>query len=96
MGQSLAQPRFASTRLRNLEQPADLTQVGQRDGIDAPLRHLLDRGDDIGVGSLCVIGLGQHGIDLGALRRNGADQCAVVLLGIKLQAQAMSGKIDAG
>ena len=95
MGQSLAQARFACTRPRNFEQPANLAQIGQCDGIDAPLRHLLDRGDDIGIGSLCVIGIGQHGIDLGALRRNGADQCAVILLGIKLQAEAMPGEIDA-
>src|SRR6185312_17325446 len=33
-------------------------------------------------------------IDLGALRRNGADQLAVISVGIKLQADAVSAEIE--
>ena len=59
-----------------------------------PARHLVDRGDDVGVGGLRVIDIGQHGIDLGALRLDGADQRAVVLVRVKLQAEAMASEIE--
>ena len=54
-------------RMRNFDQAADLARTGQRDGVDAAFRHLLDRGDDVGVGGLGIVDIGQHGIDLGAL-----------------------------
>ena len=87
--------RFASMRPRDLDQAAHLARIGQRDRIDAACRHLVDRGDDVGVGGLRVIDIGQHGIDLGALRLDRADQHAVILVRIELQAEAMAAEIDA-
>ena len=60
-----------------------------------PLRHLVDGGDDVGVGGLRVVDVGQHGIDLRALRGDGADQRAVVLVRIKLQTHPMTSEVDA-
>jgi len=54
--------------LGDVEQAASLAGAGQRDGIDAAVRHLLDRGDDIGIGGFRVVDVGQHRIDRGALR----------------------------
>ena len=68
-----AQNVLAAARPCDLDEAADLTEIGQRDRIDAAGRHLVDRGDDVGVGRLRIIGLGQDGIDLGALRLDGAD-----------------------
>ena len=93
--QPVAQPRLAAVRPRDLDQPADLARIGQRNRIDAALRHLVDRGDDVGVGGLRVIDVRQHGIDLGALRLDRADQRAVILVRIKLQADAMAAQIEA-
>ena len=61
--QSLAQPRFASMLLRDLHEAADLTRTRQSDRIDAAVGHLVDGGDDIGVGGLCVIDIGQDSIE---------------------------------
>src|SRR5450755_753500 len=82
-------------RLRHLHEAADLPRTRQRNGIDAALRHLVDRSNDVGVGGLRIVDVGKHGIDLGAPRRDGADQRAMVPVGIKLQAHAMSPEIDA-
>ena len=43
----LAQLRLETLRLRRVDQPAHLAGAGQRDGVDAARRHLLDRGDDV-------------------------------------------------
>jgi len=51
--------------------------------------------NDVGIGGFRVVDVRKHGIDLGALRRDGADQRAVILVGIKLQAEAMSRELEA-
>ena len=44
--------------------------------------------------ALRVIDIRQHGIDLGALRGDGADQRAVILVRIKLQADAVALQVE--
>ena len=93
--QALAQLRLAAARLRHLEQAARLTRTGQRDRIDPSPGHLFDRGENIVVGSLGVVDVRQHGVDRGALRRDGADQRAMILVGIELQPDAVACEVDA-
>ena len=85
-----SQPRARATSTRRRICP----EIGQRNGVDAALRHLVDRGDDVGVGCLGVIDVGRHGIDLGAQRLDGADQGAVVLVRIELQADAVALEVE--
>ena len=91
-----AQLRLAAARPGDFDEAADLTQIGQRDRIDPAGGHFVDGGDDIGVGGLRVVGIRQHGIDLGrALRLDRADQRAVILVRIELQADPVAAQVDA-
>ncbi len=77
-----------------LDQAAHLAEIGQRDRVDAARGHLVDRGDDVGIRRLRIVDIRQHGIDLGALRGDGAGQRAVILVRVELQAEAAAFQVE--
>jgi len=81
-------------RARDIEQATQLRRRGERDGVNTAMRHLVDGGEDVGVGSACVVDIGRHGIGLCTARGDRAEQRAVILVGIELDADATAFEVE--